>query len=115
VSSTNTTTTTTNASQLDEQQHVEVSQLQTFKALLKKNWRLKTRGAALWCFVLELLVPVAFVALMCLPRLLVADTNSPSLFHRTAPIESLSWSRKPPRYVLGLSQILTLCLPIVRP
>ena len=73
-----------------------VSQAKTFNALLRKNWRLKTRGVAAWCLLLELFVPVAFIVLMCLPRLLVSDSNSPAIFHRVAPIESLAWSRKPP-------------------
>ena len=57
---------------------------------------MKTRGAAAFCFVLELGVPVAFVLLMCLPRMLVSDHDVPAVFHRVAPLESLAWSRKPP-------------------
>ena len=68
----------------------------TYRALVWKNVALKTRGAALACFVLELCVPVAFVLLMCLPRLLVRDHEQPAVFHRVAPLESLAWSRKPP-------------------
>ena len=68
----------------------------TFRALVWKNARVKTRGAAAFCFVLELGVPVAFVLLMCLPRMLVSDHDVPAVFHRVAPLESLAWSRKPP-------------------
>ena len=68
----------------------------TFRALVWKNVALKTRGAALLCFALELCIPVAFVLLMCLPRLLVRDYAQPAVFHRVAPLESLTWSRRPP-------------------
>ena len=70
--------------------------LRTYRALVRKNALLKTRGAALLCFALELLIPVAFVLLMCLPRALVSDRTVPAMFHRVSPIESLAWSRKPP-------------------
>ena len=70
--------------------------LRTYRALVRKNALLKTRGAALFCFALELCIPVAFVLLMCLPRALVSDHTQPAMFHRVAKIESLAWSRKPP-------------------
>ena len=46
-----------------------------FRAVLRKNFVLKTRGSQLWCTILEVLVPVAFIALMCLPRLFIADES----------------------------------------
>jgi len=67
-----------------------------FRAVVAKNWTLRTRGAALWCSLLELVVPLAFIALMCLPRLLIADEDRAATFHRSAPLDALSWSGRLP-------------------
>ena len=56
-------------------------QREQFKALLRKNYTLKRRG--LWCCSLfELLVPAAFVALMCLPKALVPDEKNHDVLYR---------------------------------
>lgn len=67
-----------------------------FRAVLRKNFVLKTRGSQLWCTILEVLVPVAFIALMCLPRLFIADESVEMTLHRPAPIQSLTWSGRVP-------------------
>ena len=67
-------------------------ELAKFRAVLAKNWTLKTRGASFFCFLLELLVPIAFVGLMCLPRALISDESHGVAFHRPNPIQSLAWS-----------------------
>ena len=67
-----------------------------FRAVVAKNWTLRTRGAALWCSLLELVVPLAFIALMCLPRLLIADEVRTATVHRPAPLDALSWSGRLP-------------------
>lgn len=43
-----------------------------FKALLHKNFRLKTRGLLFWCTLVEIIVPVVFVAILSLPRVLLS-------------------------------------------
>jgi hypothetical protein len=62
-----------------------------FRAVMTKNFILKTRGAMLCCSVLEVLVPIAFIALMCLPRLLISDEHFGVTLHRPVPLSSLSW------------------------
>ena len=60
-----------------------------------QNWTLRTRGAAL-VLLLELVVPLAFIALMCLPRLLIADEDRAATVHRPARLDALSWSGRLP-------------------
>ena len=67
-----------------------------FRAVLRKNFTLKTRGSQLWCTILEVLVPVAFIALMCLPRLFISDESVEMTLHRPAPIQSITWSGRVP-------------------
>ena len=67
-----------------------------FRAVVAKNWTLRTRGAALGCSLLELVVPLAFIALMCLPRLLIADEDRAATVHRPARLDALSWSGRLP-------------------
>ena len=66
-------------------------ELAKFLAVMKKNFILKTRGAMLACSVLEMLVPIAFIALMCLPRLLISDEHFGVTLHRPVPLSALSW------------------------
>ena len=66
-----------------------------FRAVVAKNWTLRTRGAALWCSLLELVVPLAFIALMGLPRLLIADEDRAATVHRPARLDALSSGRLP--------------------
>lgn len=47
-----------------------------FRALIRKNYVLKTKGVLRCCTLCEILVPVIFLALMCLPRALVPDSRT---------------------------------------
>ena len=63
-----------------------------FHAVMTKNVILKTRGWMAACTVLELIVPLVFIALMCLPRALISDTTRGAVFHRPHPLPSLAWA-----------------------
>jgi hypothetical protein len=41
---------------------------------------------------LEILVPLVFLGLLCLPRYLIADTQFPSRFYAPTNLTELSWS-----------------------
>jgi hypothetical protein len=45
---------------------------------------------------MEVLVPLAFIGLMCLPRLLISDEQFGLSLHRPAPLSSFSWSGRAP-------------------
>jgi hypothetical protein len=48
--------------------------------------RLRLRAA------LEILVPMVFLALLCLPRYLIADTAHPARFYAPSNLTDLAWS-----------------------
>ena len=43
---------------------------------MKKNYLLKTKGVLRCCTLCEIIVPVIFLGLMCLPKLFVEDSRS---------------------------------------
>ncbi len=96
-----------------------VSELAVFRAVLAKNWALKWRGFICCCSgaspfcararlkelslltlaraarriaVLEIAVPLIFLALLCLPRYLISDQAHPARFYAPANITDLAWS-----------------------
>ena len=91
-----------------------VSEAAVFRAVLAKNWALKWRGLVCCCSgarsacerlvacanacaapcnaALEILVPLVFLGLLCLPRYLIADTQFPARFFAPANMTALSWS-----------------------
>jgi hypothetical protein len=73
---------------------------------VRKNLTLKLRGAARFCAALEVLVPVAFVALLCLPRALIADERRGVTLHRPVPLRSLTWSGRLPRGGAGATRLV---------
>jgi hypothetical protein len=60
----------------------------TWSAMQSKNFKLKTRGLLCCCTVVEVVMPVFFFALMCLPKVRVKrrGTTPPALnLHRNGP------------------------------
>jgi len=53
-----------------------------FRALVRKNYLLKTKGILRCCTLCEIMVPVLFVALMCIPKALVPDERTNDEFAR---------------------------------
>lgn len=45
-----------------------------FKALLRKNFTVKTRGVMKWCTLIEVIIPAVFVAVLSMPRAILTDT-----------------------------------------
>ena len=94
-----------------------VSEAAVFWAMQRKNWTLKTRGLIKCCSgecppalpsamhlltlrsphpVAEILVPLIFLGLLCLPRYLIADVSNPATLYSPRPLSDLSWSGHPP-------------------
>ena len=94
-----------------------VSEAAVFWAMQRKNWTLKTRGLICCCSgvfrraslcdatltprstrrpVAEILVPLIFLGLLCLPRYLIADVSNPATYYAPRPVSDLSWSGHPP-------------------
>lgn len=67
-----------------------------FYAVVRKNALLKGRGLICVCSALELLVPLVFVALLCLPRALIDDDVYSARFYAPSPITDLAWSQQAP-------------------
>ena len=40
----------------------------TWGAMMRKNFKLKSRGCLCCCTVVEIVMPICFFALMCLPK-----------------------------------------------
>jgi len=55
-----------------------------FKALLRKNFTVKTRGVMKWCTLIEIIIPAVFIAVLSLPRAILTDTVCLSLFTHSA-------------------------------
>ena len=49
---------------------------------MRKNYLLKTKGVLRCCTLCEIIVPVIFLALMCLPKAFVDDSRSNDEFER---------------------------------
>ena len=90
-----------------------VSEVAVFRAVLAKNWALKWRGLICCCSgapaaacgpacschpdcvastALEIVVPLVFLGLLCLPRYLIADTQFPERLFAPTNMTSLAWS-----------------------
>jgi hypothetical protein len=95
----------------------EVNELAVFRALCQKNWALKWRGCNACCSgalplvhtwharleacalsqstpaVVELAMPLLFLLVLCVPRLLIADTSHSTRFYVPTKISELTWSK----------------------
>lgn len=61
-----------------------------FAALVRKNFTLKTRGVLCCCTGVEIVLPCVFLALLCLPKLLVEDSRNNDVFAKPYQLAT-SW------------------------
>jgi hypothetical protein len=73
-----------------------VNELAVFRALLAKNWALKWRGCTACCSGVEIVMPLLFLFVLCVPRLLIADTAHMTRFYAPTKISDLTWSKRLP-------------------
>eukprot|EP00958_Prasinococcus_capsulatus_P014564 scaffold1535_cov382-Prasinococcus_capsulatus_cf.AAC.26 len=67
------------------------SDLTQAKAILRKNFRLKTRGFYKCCTITEMVLPVAFFCVMCLPKALVEQDAFNDEYFNSVPLTISSW------------------------
>ena len=68
----------------------ENSARKQFAALVRKNFTLKTRGVLCCCTGVEIVLPCVFLALLCLPKLLVEDSRNNDVFAKPYQLAT-SW------------------------
>jgi hypothetical protein len=64
-----------------------------FRALLRKNWIVRTRGAIKVASVLELLLPAVFFVLMTIPRALLADQVYNETIYPSRELSAWRWGQ----------------------
>lgn len=67
-----------------------------FKALLRKNFIVKTRGAIKAATVLEMLLPAVFFVLMCIPRALIAEQFYNTTIYPARDLGAWRWGQTCP-------------------
>eukprot|EP00854_Cymbomonas_tetramitiformis_P016837 gene16837-20003_t len=69
-----------------------------YNAMMQKNMKLKTRGIMCCCSVVELVLPVVFFGLMCLPKLFVDKEIKHDQFSASVPVYSTAWTNNYPNW-----------------
>ena len=76
----------------DEAKAYRSNDISKFKAVLRKNFVLKTRGIMCCCSGAEVLAPIILFLLLCLPRLLIGEDKFGVQYFDASPIFDASWA-----------------------
>ncbi|KAK3284750.1 hypothetical protein CYMTET_7616 [Cymbomonas tetramitiformis] len=72
---------------------LQVSQSTLMKAVLVKNYKLKTRGILCCCTVTEIVLPLVFFLIMCIPVALIEVRKNNDVFYKNnIPIYERMWA-----------------------
>jgi len=63
-----------------------------FSAVVGKNFKLKTRGLMCCCTVVEIVVPVFFFGVMCLPKLFIPNEIYTNEFYNSFSLQDSTWA-----------------------